>query len=702
MNFKKGKVAAISLFLIFSFIAQSVPKASAFLETPVEISNQSSIFSDFISSVMSQGLPNGEALGPQNDALDSSGAVDIVPTPPREDSSGAFESEKLFSGAAYSNGQYFTGRIYNWDEGGASAFDNVDCVSAFSIYPQLNFQCGTPLATEVSRGDFTINYPAPGMATVTFTRNNYPDLIGVTRNIKVTPLSSASTQVDVSTSGSMEKLAVTYRRAGMITGTVPGNQTGLMAQMANSWNCMGVGYYQAYGEDTRLICPDAAFYYKDGNTYFLNWVNGSTWASTNLFSGGGEDGYTLIASFGMDTSKTDTISLPPSSASTVIPRSSKIIWVSPTKCKNSNDDGFWRSTAKVDCVTYGLSADGRAGTAYYHDQKSSSGWGVELLSVAALFAGIALGASGFGLGDLIGSAGIDIGVGSTALQVGSSAYQASTIVGITTASVAGIAGVSNPVGTVETSNNLGVGNWTWTPLPAAPAAAVTPVTPTPTPVNGGWSDWNSCSATACGTTGTQTRTCTKPSPSNGGADCAGPNSQDCSAPACPVPSCSNFSASPSQIVEGGQSTLSWSCANATSCSIDNGVGSVNTSGSTTINPVKTASYTLSCNGGGTTASPAPVDVTVYPAPICVFSGSPSTIVPPQASTLSWSCTKANSCSIDNGIGPVSTSGSVSVKPAQSTTYTLTCVGAGNAQVQARSSFGTLIRTTNFQIKEVTP
>ena len=38
-------------------------------------------------------------------------------------------------------------------------------------------------------------------------------------------------------------------------------------------------------------------------------------------------------------------------------------------------------------------------------------------------------------------------------------------------------------------------------------------------VDGGWSEYGSCSATACGTSGTKTRTCNDPAPSNGGAEC---------------------------------------------------------------------------------------------------------------------------------------------------------------------------------------
>lgn len=57
--------------------------------------------------------------------------------------------------------------------------------------------------------------------------------------------------------------------------------------------------------------------------------------------------------------------------------------------------------------------------------------------------------------------------------------------------------------------------------------------PGPSPVNGGWSAWSSCSVTACGSTGTQTRTCTNPTPANGGANCSGPSTQACSTVSCP-------------------------------------------------------------------------------------------------------------------------------------------------------------------------
>ena len=57
-------------------------------------------------------------------------------------------------------------------------------------------------------------------------------------------------------------------------------------------------------------------------------------------------------------------------------------------------------------------------------------------------------------------------------------------------------------------------------------------------VAGGWSAWSSygaCSVT-CGTgSKSRTRSCTNPSPSNGGADCSGDSTEtaDCNTESCP-------------------------------------------------------------------------------------------------------------------------------------------------------------------------
>jgi len=52
----------------------------------------------------------------------------------------------------------------------------------------------------------------------------------------------------------------------------------------------------------------------------------------------------------------------------------------------------------------------------------------------------------------------------------------------------------------------------------------------PAPIDGGWSDWSTCSKTCGG--GTQTRTCTNPEPQYNGEDCKGKTSQSCNVEDC--------------------------------------------------------------------------------------------------------------------------------------------------------------------------
>ncbi|MFA6392618.1 MAG: hypothetical protein WCW54_00830 [Candidatus Paceibacterota bacterium] len=52
-------------------------------------------------------------------------------------------------------------------------------------------------------------------------------------------------------------------------------------------------------------------------------------------------------------------------------------------------------------------------------------------------------------------------------------------------------------------------------------------------VDGGWSAWSTASA-QCGYTGTQTRTCTNPTPANGGANCVGSSTQSYTNSPCPI------------------------------------------------------------------------------------------------------------------------------------------------------------------------
>lgn len=139
--------------------------------------------------------------------------------------------------------------------------------------------------------------------------------------------------------------------------------------------------------------------------------------------------------------------------------------------------------------------------------------------------------------------------------------------------------------------------------------------------------------------------------------------------------------SPTSVIPGGPSTLTWSSTNATLCSASGGwSGSKGTSGIQSVTPTATTVYTLACTGaGGTTTNTATVTVsTATPIPTVTLSVSPTTITSGQSSTLTWSSTNATSCTASGGtwIGTKNTSGSQSVSPTATIIYTLACTGAG--------------------------
>ena len=65
-----------------------------------------------------------------------------------------------------------------------------------------------------------------------------------------------------------------------------------------------------------------------------------------------------------------------------------------------------------------------------------------------------------------------------------------------------------------------------------------------------------------------------------------------------------------------------------------------------------------------------------PAPTSNFSASPASITKCDSATLSWTSQNTTNCDIQPNIGSVPSQGSMTVKPAADTTYTLTCSGPG--------------------------
>ena len=189
------------------------------------------------------------------------------------------------------------------------------------------------------------------------------------------------------------------------------------------------------------------------------------------------------------------------------------------------------------------------------------------------------------------------------------------------------------------------------------------------------------------------------------------------------PATASFSASPTSIAYGAQATLSWSSTDATSCTAGGPWSNASNPlgpGSGLTNPLTTTTtFTFQCTGAGGTSPLQSVTVTVAPAPVngscsalhyncaagtstnnvngvsaytwsCAgtsggttascsetkpatvsLTPSPATINAGQSTTLTWSSTNAVSCTWANGqiAGP---SGTLSVSPAATTSYGITC------------------------------
>jgi hypothetical protein len=145
-------------------------------------------------------------------------------------------------------------------------------------------------------------------------------------------------------------------------------------------------------------------------------------------------------------------------------------------------------------------------------------------------------------------------------------------------------------------------------------------------------------------------------------------------------------ASPANIMVGESSTLNYQTQNATSVSIDQGVGAVGLSGSVAVTPTTSTTYTVTAKGAGnaTSSCSIAVKVTAGALPrIVQFSASPMSILSGQSSTLLWVVDNATSQTITS-LGTVVAAGSQPVTPTATTTYTLTATNA-NGSVTATAT-----------------
>ncbi len=148
-----------------------------------------------------------------------------------------------------------------------------------------------------------------------------------------------------------------------------------------------------------------------------------------------------------------------------------------------------------------------------------------------------------------------------------------------------------------------------------------------------------------------------------------------------APTCT-LTATPSSISTGASSALSWTTTDATSLTINNGVGDASpvAAGSVTVTPGTTTTYTGTVTGdGGTGTCTATITVSDGPVgPSCTLIADPTTIASGESSTISWGSTNATDISFDQGIGSVTpvSAGFIEVSPTTTTTYTATVTGDG--------------------------
>lgn len=162
--------------------------------------------------------------------------------------------------------------------------------------------------------------------------------------------------------------------------------------------------------------------------------------------------------------------------------------------------------------------------------------------------------------------------------------------------------------------------------------------------------------------------------------------------------------SPSTITDGQASTLTWSSSRVTACTASGAwSGATALSGNQSVSPsTGSFTYTLTCtgSGGGSVTQSATLTVNPsasrQPAPTVTIAVSPTSVNSTQSATLTWSTTRATSCTADGSwTGDVALSGTQAL-PARSPgryDFALTCNGSGGSA----SGVATLNVTSSGQV-----
>lgn len=152
-------------------------------------------------------------------------------------------------------------------------------------------------------------------------------------------------------------------------------------------------------------------------------------------------------------------------------------------------------------------------------------------------------------------------------------------------------------------------------------------------------------------------------------------------------------------------TLAWAVTDpTTTLSIDQGIGAVAQTGSTTIaTPAATTTYTITATTGPDVVTRS-VTVYVNATPIISsFTANDTTVVSSTAVTLSWASAGADTLTLNPGNISVTGQSSRVVNPTSTTTYTLTATNvAGSTPASVTVTIGTVPTINSFTVSDTSP
>jgi len=145
----------------------------------------------------------------------------------------------------------------------------------------------------------------------------------------------------------------------------------------------------------------------------------------------------------------------------------------------------------------------------------------------------------------------------------------------------------------------------------------------------------------------------------------------------PPPPIANLNINKTSIISGQNAIISWSASGIALSSVSlTGFGNIGVSGSSTISPTSTTTYTFTATGiGGVTTKS--VTIIVYQPVVVTIDSDPTSIALGENTLLSWTTSgDANTASINQDLGPVLLSSSRVISPLTTRTYTITASGPG--------------------------